>query len=126
MDPMNVLVVEKGADWRNWNATSHLVGHAMLVLVQQADETTAAFRARIQQRLSRQTQGVGALVLLRGSRRSGLTAEGLVRALSHPAPTDVRTFTGYFGPELGVANMANMGVSAALQPRAAAACGMSE
>jgi predicted GNAT family N-acyltransferase len=103
MDPMNVLVVEKGADWRNWDATSHLVGHAMLVLVQQVDETTAAFRARIQQRLSRLSQGLGALVLLRGRRGSGLTAEGLVRGLAQSAPTDVRTFTRYFGPELGTA-----------------------
>jgi hypothetical protein len=103
MDPMNVLVVERGADWRHWDATSHLVGHAMLVLVQQVDETTAAFRARIQQRLARLTQGLGALVLLRGRRGTGLTAEGLVRGLSERAPTDVRTFTRYFGPDFGMA-----------------------
>jgi hypothetical protein len=102
MDPMNVLVVERGADWRQWDATSHLVGHAMLVLVQQVDETTAAFRARIQQRLSRLTQGLGALVLLRGGRGTGLTAEGLVRNLSHRAPKDVRTFTRNFGPDFGM------------------------
>jgi hypothetical protein len=113
MDPMNVLVVERGADWRNWSATSHLVGHAMLVLVQQVDETTAAFRARIQQRLSRLTQGLGALVLLRGRRGTGLTAEGLVRGLSHLAPKDVRTFTRYFGPELGNLGMANTMASTA-------------
>jgi hypothetical protein len=100
MDPMNVLVVERGADWRHWDSTSHLVGHAMLVLVQQVDETTAAFRARIQQRLARITQSLGALVLLRGRRGTGLTAEGLVRGLSTRAPKDVRTFTRYFGPEL--------------------------
>ena len=113
MDPMNVLVVEKGADWRHWNATSHLVGHAMLVLVQQVDETTAAFRARIQQRLSRLTQGLGALVLLRGRRGTGLTAEGLVRGLSHRAPKDVRTFTRYFGPELGSVSSMGMASTAA-------------
>jgi hypothetical protein len=107
MDPMNVLVVERGADWRLWNATSHLVGHAMLVLVQQVDETTAAFRARIQQRLSRLSQGLGALVLLRGLRGSGLTAEGLVRGLSQRAPKDVRTFTRYFGPDLGLGDLAS-------------------
>jgi hypothetical protein len=106
MDPMNVLVVERGADWRHWDATSHLVGHAMLVLVQQVDETTAAFRARIQQRLSRLTQGLGALVLLRGRRGTGLTAEGLVRGLSNRAPKDVRTFTRCFGPEYGMASSA--------------------
>ena len=113
MDPMNVLVVERGADWRHWNATSHLVGHAMLVLVQQVDETTAAFRARIQQRLQRLTQGLGALVLLRGQRGSRLTAEVLVRGLSARAPKDVRTFTQYFGPELGLANMSGMASTAA-------------
>ena len=94
---MNVLVVERDADWSQWNATSHLVGHAMLVLVQQADESTAAFRARIQQRLARITQGLGALVLLRGRRRSELTVDALVGGLAHRAPKDVRTYTNYFG-----------------------------
>jgi len=103
MDPMNVLVVERDADWSQWNATSHLVGHAMLVLVQQTDETTSAFRARIQERLARIKQGLGALVLLRGQRRSELTVDSLVGGLEHRAPTDVRTYTNYFGAGLAAA-----------------------
>jgi hypothetical protein len=102
MDPMNVLVVERGVDYRLWDATTHLVGHAMLVLVQQVDESTAAFRARVQARLSRITQGLGALVLLRGRRGPGLTADALVRGLAQRAPKDVRTFTYFFSPDLGV------------------------
>lgn len=97
MDPMNVLVVERDADWSQWSSTSHLVGHAMLVLVQQADETTAAFRARIQGRLARIKQGLGSLVLLRGRRRSELTVDALVGGLAHRAPKDVRTYSHYFG-----------------------------
>ena len=96
MDPMNVLVVERDADWSQWNATSHLVGHAMLVLVQQADEPTAAFRMRVQERLARIKQGLGSLVLLRGSRRSGLTVDEMVDGLAHRAPKDVRTYSHYF------------------------------
>jgi hypothetical protein len=106
MDPMNVLVVERGVDYRLWNATTHLVGHAMLVLVQQVDESTAAFRARVQARLSRISQGLGSLVLLRGRRGPGLTAEALVRGLANRAPKDVRTFTHFFGSELGYAGNA--------------------
>lgn len=95
MDPMNVLVVERDADWSQWNSTSHVVGHAMLVLAQQDDETTPAFRTRIQERLSRLKQGLGSLVVLRGKRRSGLKVDALVSALAG-APRDVRTYSGYF------------------------------
>ena len=101
MDPMNVLVVERGADYRLWSAASHVIGHAMLVLVQQVDESTAAFRARVQARLSRISQGLGSLVLLRGRRGPGLTAESLIRGLAQRAPKDVRTFTHFFSPGLG-------------------------
>ena len=103
---MNVLVVEREADWSQWNATSHLVGHAMLVLVQQADETTSAFRKRIQQRLSQITQGLGSLVLLRGRRRSGLTVDALIGGLEHRAPKDIRTYSHYFATGFTVASPA--------------------
>lgn len=106
MDLMNVLVVERGADWSYWNATTHLVGHAMLVLVQQVDETTAAFRRRIRERLSSLRQGLGSLVLLRGRRGSRLTVDDLVRGLAHRAPKDVRTFSAYLNADFSLASTA--------------------
>ncbi|MET0390503.1 MAG: hypothetical protein ABW321_31315 [Polyangiales bacterium] len=105
---MNVLVVERDADWSQWSSTSHVVGHAMLVLVQQADETTSAFRARIQQRLARIKQSLGSLVVLRGKRRSGLKIDALVSGLAGRAPKDVRTYSGYLhnGFSMGAASPA--------------------
>jgi hypothetical protein len=103
MDPMNVLVVERDADWSQWGSTSHVVGHAMLVLVQQTDETTGAFRKRIQERLSRIKQGLGSLVLMRGKRRTDLTTDALVSGLSTRAPREVRTYSHYLSGGLGLA-----------------------
>lgn len=91
MDPMNLLVVERGADWAHWSSTSHLVGHAMLVLAQQGDEPLADFRQRIRNKLSRlKKQGLKSVVLLRGSEsRSG---DALMRELLSGGPADFRVF----------------------------------
>lgn len=92
MDPMNLLVVERGADWAHWSATSHIVGHAMLVLAQQADETIADFRQRVRSKLMRlKKQGLKSVVLLRGhdTERSG---DMLTRELMLGAPADFRAF----------------------------------
>lgn len=96
MDPINVVVVERDADYSQWNSTSHLIGHALLVLVQQADESTAAFRSRIQARLARLKQALGSLILLRGSVQTDLSVDALVTGLEHRAPKEVRTYSHYF------------------------------
>src|SRR5262245_6242129 len=92
MDPMNLLVVERGADWAHWAATSHLVGHAMLVLAQQGDEPSSAFRRRIRSRLSRITkQGLNAVVVLRG-RGGAARSDDLLREIQSRAPADFRVY----------------------------------
>ena len=69
MEPVNLLVVERGADWAQWAAVSQLLGQAVFVLVQQGDESSAAFRERISQRLARaKAKAINAVVLLRGKR----------------------------------------------------------
>src|SRR3954470_21121948 len=93
MDPMNLLVVERGADWTHWSSTSHLVGHAMLVLAQQGDEPHSAFRQRIRSKLDRlKKQGLQSVVLLRGSGDSEPSGDGLMRELLRGGPADFRVF----------------------------------
>ena len=92
MDPMNLLVVEQGADWTHWSRTNHLVGHAMLVLAQHGDEPAADFRQRIRNKLSRiKKQGLKSVVLLRGRSR-GRASDALVQELESESPTDFRVF----------------------------------
>lgn len=72
MEAMNLLVVERGADWTQWAAATQLLGQAAVILVQQADESGAAFRARIAARLQRiKASAINAVVLLRGKRKAG-------------------------------------------------------
>ena len=69
MEPMNLLVVENGADWSQWPAATQLLGQAGVVLVQQSDETGAAFRARISARMRRvKARAINAVLLLRSKR----------------------------------------------------------
>jgi hypothetical protein len=92
MDPMNLLVVERGADWAHWSSTSHLVGHAMLVLAQQGDEPLADFRQRVRSKLMRlKKQGLKSVVLLRGH-ETELSGDVLTRELMQGAPADFRVF----------------------------------
>jgi hypothetical protein len=81
MDPINVVVVERGADYTQWNSAAHLIGHTLLVIVQQADETSAVFGTRIQERLARVKQSLGSLVLLRGESSSDQSVASLVTGL---------------------------------------------
>ena len=91
MDPMNLLVVERGADWAHWAATSHLVGHAMLVLAQHGDEPSADFRRRVRSRLSRiNKQPLNSVVLLRG----GAARSTILEELTRCAPNDIRVYPG--------------------------------
>jgi len=93
MDPMNLLVVEQGADWTHWSSTSHLVGHAMLVLAQQGDEPAADFRQRIRNKLSRiKKQGLKSVVLLRGRGPSARSSDALLRELARGEPDDFRVY----------------------------------
>ena len=69
MEPVNLLVIERGADWAQWAAVSQLLGQAVLVLVQQGDESSAAFRERIAERVQRiKDKAINAVVLLRAKR----------------------------------------------------------
>jgi hypothetical protein len=71
MEPVNLLVVERGADWKQWSAVTKLLGNAVFVLVQQGDESSAEFRKRIKDRLRRaKAVAFNGVVLLRGKRAS--------------------------------------------------------
>ena len=63
---MNLLVVERNADWSQWDAISRTLNTTVLMLVQQADETSAAFHDRIRHRLARvNRRAIEQVVLLR-------------------------------------------------------------
>jgi hypothetical protein len=67
MDPIHVLVVERGADWSHWATLSQRLRGAAMILVQQANEPSFMFRRRIARKLKRLTQGVRSLSVLLGS-----------------------------------------------------------
>jgi hypothetical protein len=95
MEAMNLLVIERGADWSHWAAASQLLGQAAVVLVQQADESGAAFRARIAARLQRiKTTAINAVVLLRGRRNpaAGIGNTRFMRELVASAKQGLRIF----------------------------------
>jgi hypothetical protein len=78
MEPVNLLVVERGADWAQWAVVSQLLGQAVLVLVQQGDESSSAFRERIAERVQRfKAKALNAVVLLRGRRSKGERRQGM-------------------------------------------------
>jgi hypothetical protein len=100
MEAMNLLVVERGADWSHWAAASQLLGQAAVILVQQADESGAAFRARIAERLQRiKTSAINAVVLLSGRRKgkrgrstAGINTARFLRELVASAKHGLRIF----------------------------------
>lgn len=70
MEAVNLLVVERGADWSQWAAATQFLGQAGVVLVQQSDESGPAFRARISERMQRvKMRALNAVVLLRSRQR---------------------------------------------------------
>jgi len=82
MEPVNLLVVERGADLAQWAVVSQLLGQAVFVLVQQADESSAAFRERIVARLRlAKAKAINAVVLLRGKRSHSSRRSRLHRRL---------------------------------------------
>ena len=95
MEAMNLLVVERGADWSHWAAASQSLGQAGVVLVQQTDESGAAFRERIIARLQRiKTTAINAVVLLRGRRNrwSNLGSTRFLRELVVGAKNGLRIY----------------------------------
>jgi hypothetical protein len=75
MEPMNLLVVERDADWSQWGLISRGLGRAVLVLVQQADETSLAFHERIARRLQRDAVPPIDKVVVLSSTRSSTWAD---------------------------------------------------
>jgi hypothetical protein len=64
MTTVNLLVVERNADWSQWSTISRSLS-AVLMLVQQPDETNDAFHARILKRVANDRQLLDRVVLLR-------------------------------------------------------------
>jgi hypothetical protein len=108
MEPMNLLVVERDADWSQWPSISRGLGKAVLVLVQQADEPTLAFHERILQRLQRsKVPALNKVVLLRNG--TALPAadprcDHLLRHLSATAKHGMRVYP--YGAAAGFTNEA--------------------
>jgi len=73
MTTVNLLVVERNADWSQWSTISRSLS-AVLMLVQQPDETNDAFHARILKRVANDRQLLDRVVLLRA--RSTAAAGG--------------------------------------------------
>jgi hypothetical protein len=83
MQAMNLLVVERDADWTEWPAAMDSVGADVLVLVQQSDESCEAFRARIRDRAFRfANKPLRAVVLLPARTGSELTTNALMLVLT--------------------------------------------
>jgi hypothetical protein len=84
MEPVNLLVVERGADWAQWAVVSQLLGQAVLVLVQQGDESSSAFRERIAERVQRfKAKAINVVVLLRGKKSRDARGASYHRRLLH-------------------------------------------
>jgi hypothetical protein len=95
MEPVNLLVVERGADWTQWAAATQHLGQAGVVLVQQSDESGPAFRARISERIrSVKMHALNAVVLLRSPQRraAGVGNGRFLRELVASAKQGLRIF----------------------------------
>jgi len=80
MPPTKLLVVERDADWSQWMSLSRSLNTAVLMLVQQPDESCAAFHERIRRRLDRGKRlALEAVVWLRSQAKLD----------EHPDPSDV-------------------------------------
>jgi hypothetical protein len=96
MEPMNLLVVERDADWSQWALISRALSHTVLVLVQQTDETIRAFHERVTRRLKRGVvQPLSKVVLLRNTKTARSidpTHDQLLRELTASAQDGVRVY----------------------------------
>jgi hypothetical protein len=92
MEPMNLLVVERNADWSEWLSISRSLSTAVLMLVQQADETRAAFQDRITRKLAT-GRALEKVVLLRDRLRDGdPISDGLLQELGARARQGIRVY----------------------------------
>jgi hypothetical protein len=93
---MNLLVVERDADWSQWALISRALSHTVLVLVQQTDETIRAFHERVARRLQRGVvRPLSKVVLLRNiktARSADPTHDQLLRELTASAQDGVRVY----------------------------------
>jgi hypothetical protein len=80
MTPVNLLVVERDADWSQWSTISRSLT-AVLMLVQQPDESCDAFHARVLKRVAKDRQSIDRVVVLRGPAR---TEDSFTPPLSAP------------------------------------------
>jgi hypothetical protein len=96
MEPMNLLVVERDADWSQWAVISRALSHTVLVLVQQTDETIRAFHERVTRRLQRGVvRPLSKVVVLRNTktvRAADPTHDQLLRELCAAAEHGVRVY----------------------------------
>ena len=96
MASMNLLVVERNADWSQWAAISRSLSTTVLMLVQQADESSAAFHERIRRRLARvKRRAIEEVVLLRNNGAENEQAsgsEGLFEQLGASARRGLRVY----------------------------------
>ncbi|HEY1534242.1 MAG TPA: hypothetical protein VGF76_09490 [Polyangiaceae bacterium] len=100
MEPMNLLVVERDADWTQWNLISRGLGRAVLVLVQQADESSRAFHERITRRLQRgHVPSLNKVVLLGSARANADPArDRWIRQLAEKAMHGLRVYPHAHAP----------------------------
>jgi hypothetical protein len=96
MASMNLLVVERNADWSQWDSISRTLNTTVLMLVQQPDEPSAAFHDRIRRRLARvDRRAIEQVVLLRkdgADITSGVDQSPLFEQLSASARRGLRVY----------------------------------
>jgi len=89
MTKVNLLVVERNADWSEW-ATISRSFNSVLMLVQQADEPSAEFHERIIRRMARvDRHALDQVVVLR--ERNGATSEPLSALLLEQIDASARS-----------------------------------
>jgi hypothetical protein len=65
---MDLLIVERNADWSRWNRLAAGLSQPVLVLVQQADESPMVFYSRVARRVTHaDTPAIKRIVALRAS-----------------------------------------------------------
>lgn len=78
MNDVSLLVVERNADWSQWSLISRAFDH-VLMLVQQSDEPSEEFHARVLERMAQvDARSLDQVVFLRDrSKLDGVNAEPL-------------------------------------------------
>jgi hypothetical protein len=88
MTKVNLLVVERNADWSEWDTISRTFS-SVLMLVQQADESSEVFHDRILRRMARVEQhALDQVVFLRD--RNGARSEPLSAPLLEQIDANAR------------------------------------